>query len=591
VTNELIVIESDEKKAWIDGKVSPFLFNVLAELPGRKRYVQGKPFIELSRSNLEFLDTRLEAVRWCGPAATLVEQFKSMREEERRTREARLVDAAHIEFPYKKQPYQHQRNANALARGKTAFGYFMEQGTGKSKTLLDDAADIFLNGGDNGHIDTLIIVAPNGVHAQWVNEQVPEHLSASVPYAAGYTVAAPTPEEALRFSKARYFKDGLRILAIHIDMMSHKNGEELLQELLLSSKAMLVVDESSRIKDETSKRTKTLIKLGRLAKYRRILTGTPISQGVEDLYSQFKFLDKNILGYDSFYAFRNHFCQLKLVEVGKDKGKKKFYKIVGYINQEELKRKIDAYTYRVLKDECLDLPERNFIRQEVLLTPEQREMYAQMKKEFFLDLDAGLLTAKLAITRIIRFQQIISGFVWKHQKKDPGTGKIIEPEIYQEFPTNRVARALDIIQESQSKVIVWVKFRGDWRLLTKALTEAKIGWVDYVGTTPQQDRAANIERFRNDPSVKVFISSPQSGGFGLNLTAASEVIWFSRDFSLERELQANDRCHRIGQHSVVNYHYLIAPKTIDDRIDKILAAKKSVSENILDIRDLFSDDE
>jgi hypothetical protein len=221
---ELVIIESDEKKAWIDGRVSPHVFNVLAELPGRKRYVQGKPFIELSRSNLEFLDTRLEAVRWQGPAATLMEQFRQMREAERRTREARFVDAAEIEFPYKHPPYQHQKNANALARGKTAFGYFMEQGTGKTKALLDDAADIFLNGGDNGKIDSLIIIAPNGVHAQWVNEQVPEHLSLSVPYAAGYTVAAPTPSEALGFSKARYFKDGLRILAIHIDMMSHKSG-------------------------------------------------------------------------------------------------------------------------------------------------------------------------------------------------------------------------------------------------------------------------------------------------------------------------------------------------------------------------------
>lgn len=585
-----VIIDSDDKKGWIDGHIPPHVFNALAELPGRKRYVQGKPFIELSRSNLEFLDTRL-AVRWQGPAATLVEQFKKMREEERATRDARLLAPKDFGFPYKHKPYEHQLQANVLARGKIAFGYFMEQGTGKTKALLDDAADIFLNGGDSGPIDTLIIIAPNGVHAQWVNEQVPEHLSPSVPWAGGYTVASPTPAEALRLSKAKLFRQGLRIIAIHIDMMSHKSGKELLGELLRSSKAMLVIDESSRIKDESSKRTKNILELGRLAKYRRILTGTPVSQGVEDLYSQFKFLDKDILGYDSFYSFRNHFCQLRTMEVKAGKKTRKFHKITGYVNQEELKRKIDAYSFRVLKSECLDLPEKNFIRQEVLLTPEQKDLYAKMKKEFFLDLENGLLTARMAITRLIRFQQIINGFVWKHAKKDPETGRIVEPEIYQEFPNNRVDRAVDIIREAQGKVILWVKFQGDHRLLTKALDAAKIGWVDYVGTTPQQDRQGNIDRFRNDPDVKVFISSPKSGGTGLNLTVASEVVWFSRDFSLEAELQANDRCHRIGQHNVVNYHYLITPKTIDDRIDLILKTKKSIAENIIDIRDLFADDE
>lgn len=576
-----VTIDSDDKKAWVEGRVHPHVFNALAELPGRKRYVQGKPFFELTRSNLEFLDTKLEGITWCGPAATLVQQFRAMREDEKETRNARWLDPEEIDFPFRRKPYEHQLKAFSLARGKTAFGYFMEQGTGKTKVLLDDAADIYLNGGENGKIDTLIIIAPNGVHAQWVNEQIPEHLTESVPWAGGYTVASPTMEQARRLRKAKEFKDGLRIVAIHIDMMSHASGKALLRELLLSSQAMLVVDESSRIKDSSSKRTKALLELGKLAKYRRILTGTPISQGVEDIYSQFYFLDKHILGYNSFFAFRNHFCRM---------GGFQNKKIVGYVNEDELKRKIDSYTYRVLKEECLDLPEKNFIRQEVLFTPEQEEVYKAMKKDFFLDLDGGILTARMALTRLIRLQQLIGGFIWKRAKKDE-FGKIVEPELYQEFPNNRVSRAIDIIKEAQGKVIVWIKFEGDWRLMTKALDAAKIGWVDYVGTTPQSDRQKNIDLFRNDPTTKVFISSPKSGGVGLNLTVASEVVWYSRDFSLENELQANDRCHRIGQHLPVNYHYLITPKSVDERIDKILKSKKAVAENLIDIRDLFADDE
>jgi hypothetical protein len=525
---------------------------------------------------------RLEGVTWQGPARTLVEQFRMMREAERATRDARWLEPESIDFPFKHQPYQHQLKAFSLARGKRAFGYFMEQGTGKTKVLLDDAADVFLNGGEEGRIDTLIVVAPNGVHAQWINEQIPEHLSPSVKWAGGYTVASPSAEEAKNLARAVSFKGGLRIIAIHIDMLSHKKGQTLLSDLLRGSRAMLVVDESSRIKDSSSKRTKTLLQMGKLAKYRRILTGTPISQGVEDLYSQFFFLDKHILGYDSVYAFRNHFCKM---------GGFQNKKIVGYVNEDELKRKIDSYTFRVLKEDCLDLPERNYIRQTVEFTDEQRKVYNDMKKDFFLDLEAGMLTARMALTRLIRLQQLIGGFIWKRPVKDKGTGKIVEPEVYQEFPNNRVGRTIDIIKEARGKVIVWIKFEGDHRLLTRALQEAKIGYVDYVGTTPKQDRQGNIQKFRDDPSIKVFLSSPKSGGIGLNLTAASEVIWYSRDFSLENELQANDRCHRIGQHFPVNYHYLITPKTVDERIDKILKSKKAVAENLIDIRDLFADDE
>lgn len=575
-----VTVDSDDQKAWIPGRVLPHVFNALSELPGRKRYVAGVPFFELSRSNLEFLDNRLEDVTWRGPAANLIQDFRRMRLEEKETRNARYELAEQIEFPFKHKPYEHQLKAFSLARGKPAFGYFMEQGTGKTKVLLDDAADLYLNGGDEGKIDTLIVVAPNGVHAQWINEQIPEHLSLSVPWCGAYTVASPTAEEGRRMGKTRAFKEGLRIFAIHIDMMSFPKGVAMLQEILLSSKAMLVVDESSRIKDSSSKRTKNLLRLSRLAKYRRILTGTPVSQGVEDLYSQFYFLDPNILGYNSFFAFRNHFCRM---------GGWQNKKIVGYVNEDELKKKIDSYTYRVLKEDCLDLPEKNFIRQEVLFSPEQRAIYDKMRKDFFLELDGGILTARMALTRLIRLQQLIGGFIWKRAKKDD-FGRVVEPEQYQEFPNHRVARTVEIIKEAQGKVIVWIKFEGDWRLLTRAFDEAKIKWVDYVGTTPKDRLVPNIEQFRHDPDTKVFLSSPKKGGIGLNLTVASEVIWYSRDFSLENELQANDRCHRIGQHKIVNYHYLVTPKTVDERIDKLLKGKKAIAENLIDIRDLFDDE-
>lgn len=574
-----VIINSDSQKAWVEGKILPHIFNGISGLPGKKRYLRGVPYFALDRANLEYLDSIWDDIEWQGPAAKEISKFRQLRAMEKKARELRLEDAEPINFPFKHPPYDHQNKAFALARGRIAFGYFMEQGTGKTKVQLDDMADLFLNGGVNGHIDTAVIVAPNGVHAQWVNEQIPEHLSPAVNYQAAYTSANPSPVERENMSKTLKFKGGLRIFCLHIDSLSSKKGQEFLRQILLGGNCLLTVDESSRIKSDSSKRTKALIELGKLAKYRRIMTGTPISQGAEDLYSQFAFLDENILGYGSFYAFRNHFCQL---------GGFQNKKITGYVNEQELMDKIDSHTFRVLKDDCLDLPERNYIKREVLLHPDQRKIYEQVRKDFFVELDTGILTAKMAAQRITRLQQICNGFIWKNAKKDKYTGEIVEPFLYQEFPQNRVQAVLDIIAESNpaTKIIVWIKFQGDYKLLSEAFEKHGIGFTDYVGATPQDQRPEHIRRFREDPNCKVFLSTPASGGIGLNLTCASEVIWFSRDWSLERELQANDRVHRIGQRHVVNYHFLTSPKTVDEKIHKALLAKQSVADNLIDLREL-----
>lgn len=577
-----VVVDSDETKAWVVGRCPSHVFEVLRDIPCRKRFVSGTAYFELSRAALEHIDNRLEGVRWQGPAARLIEEFRQLTEQEKHSRAVRNADvsAEPVDFRFREKPYDHQLKAFQLSRGREYFGFFMEQGTGKTKVMLDRAADLYLNGGAKGHIDTLVIVSLNGVHAQWVNEQIPEHMSPDVSWRAGYTVAYPTPDEKRMFDEAMSYRDGLRIIAVHVDTLSQKKGQEFFEKLLKTSRAYVTLDESLFIKEPRSKRTKFLLSMRKLALYRDIATGTPITQGVEDLYTQFAWMSPDILGYNSFFAFRNHFCRM---------GGYQNKKIVGYANEDELKRKIDAHSFRVLKDECLDLPDRHYIRREVLFTPEQRKVYDQMRKEFWLELEEGVLTARMAMTRLIRLQQLVNGFIWKRVKKDKITGAVIEPELYQEFPNQRVQETINIINQAQGKVIVWIKFQGDHRLLSRALDEAGIGWVDYVGPTPQDQRSNNIKKFREDPSVKVFLATPLAGGTGLNLTVATTVIWFSRDFSLTKELQANDRCHRIGQKEKVNYFYLVTPKTVDERINKILASKKSIAENIIDIRSLIDE--
>lgn len=584
-----VVVDSDDKKAWFVGRCPSHVFEVLKDIPCRKRFVSGVAHFELTRAALEHIDNRLDSVQWLGPAARLVEEFRQLTELEKNSRASRNSETVETptDFHFKVKPYDHQLKAFQLSRGREWYGFFMEQGTGKTKVMLDRAADLYLNGGVRGKIDTLVVVGLNGVHAQWINEQLERHMTSDVPWKAGYTSAYPTPEERRKFNEAVEYREGLRVIAVHIDSLSHKKGQQFFESLLKSGRCYVPLDESLFIKEQSSKRTKFILSMRKLALYRDIATGTPITQGVEDLYTQLAWMSPDILGYSSFYAFRNHFCALKAIEVGQGDKKTRFYKIVGYINEDELKRKIDAHSYRVLKDDCLDLPPRHYIKREVLFTPEQRKIYDQMRKDFWLELEEGILTARMAMTRITRLQQIVNGFIWKRAKRDKITGAIIEPELYQEFPNQRVQECVNLINQAQGKVIVWCKFHGDHRLLTRAFDENGIKWVDYVGLTPPEKRPLNIRQFREDPDTKVFLSTPMTGGTGLDLPVAATVIWFSRDFSLTKELQANDRCHRIGQTEKVNYFYLVTPKTVDERIDKILAAKKSIAENIIDIRDLI----
>jgi SNF2 family DNA or RNA helicase len=577
-----VVVDSDDTKAWFVGRCPAHVFEVLKDIPCRKRFVNGVAHFELTRAALEHIDNRLDNVSWRGPAARLIQDFRALTEQEKDTRAARTDALSPVipqDFNFRTKPYDHQLKAFNLSRGKEYFGFFMEQGTGKTKVMLDRAADLFLNGGVKGRIDTLVIVSLNGVHAQWINEQIERHMSPDVPWKGAYTSASHTPAEKKHFQEVMRYKDGLRVISVHIDSLSHVKGQQFFESLLKSGRCYVPLDESLFIKEHKSKRTKFVLSMRKLALYRDIATGTPITQGVEDLYTQFAWMSPDILGFSSFFAFRNHFCKM-----GGYQGKK----IVGYINEDELKEKIDAHTFRVLKDDCLDLPPRQYIKREVLFTPEQRKIYDQMRKDFWLELEEGVLTARMAMTRLTRLQQIVNGFIWKNAKKDKITGAVIEPEMYQEFPNQRVQECINIIQAARGKVIVWCKFRGDHRILTEAFDKAGIKWVDYVGSTPPEQRPLNIKAFREDPEVKVFLSTPQTGGTGLDLPVAATVVWFSRDFSLTKELQANDRCHRIGQTEKVSYYYLVTPNTVDERIDKILAAKKSIAENIIDIRDLIN---
>jgi len=285
------------------------------------------------------------------------------------------------------------------------------------------------------------------------------------------------------------------------------------------------------------------------------MTGTPVTKGPEDVYSQFKFLDPHILGYDSFYSFRARYCVM---------GGYENKQIVSYQNVDELTKNIEGHSFRVLKKDCLDLPDKIYQRHPVDLSPKQRKLYDQLRKEFIAELEGEHIDAPETITRLLRLQQIVCGWFPTEEEVKP---------IDEKNP--RMQALLDILSDIDTKVIIWARFKADLRAIERALGDLAVA---YHGDVSNDQRAIAVERFQNDPKVRYFIGQPQSGGIGLTLTAAECAIYYSNSFDLETRLQSEDRCHRIGTKNNVTYIDIEAPKTIDSKIIKALQSKKSLAD-------------
>jgi SNF2 family DNA or RNA helicase len=349
--------------------------------------------------------------------------------------------------------------------------------------------------------------------------------------------------------------EALKVFSFNVEAFVSDKATRLMNRVLLSNDVLLVVDESSRIKRPGAKRTKSITRFSKMAKYRRIMTGTPVTKGPEDVYSQFKFLDPHILGYDSFYSFRARYCVM---------GGYENKQIVSYQNVDELTKNIEGHSFRVLKKDCLDLPDKIYQRHPVDLSPKQRKLYDQLRKEFIAELEGEHIDAPETITRLLRLQQIVCGWFPTEEEVKP---------IDEKNP--RMQALLDILSDIDTKVIIWARFKADLRAIERALGDLAVA---YHGDVSNDQRAIAVERFQNDPKVRYFIGQPQSGGIGLTLTAAECAIYYSNSFDLETRLQSEDRCHRIGTKNNVTYIDIEAPKTIDSKIIKALQSKKSLAD-------------
>ncbi len=472
-----------------------------------------------------------------------------------------------MDYEFKTKPFKHQAEAIKESWSKEYYALFMEMGTGKSKVALDNIGILF----QRRFIKAALIIAPKGVYDNWVKGEIPAHLPESIECDVLRWEPKTTKTYTTRLEDFIIEEfDGLKIFVMNVEALSTTKGAKTAGRFLVQNPDnMVVVDESTTIKNRKAARTKNIQVLQRYAKYRRILTGSPITKSPMDLFSQCGFLSPAALGFNSYYAFQNRYAIVRQQMMGQ----RSFQEIVGYRRLDELNERLVQFSKRVLKAECLDLPEKLYTRRYVPLTAEQGKLYNQMKDMALAMLDNGeLATTTSVLTQIMRLQQICCG----HFTPDVGETRSLE--------NNRLEELVNILEELQGKCIIWASYTHDIQRIHSALRDCfgPQAVALYYGETPQDQRQEIVERFQDpDDPLRFFVGQPKTGGYGITLTAATTVIYYSNSYDLEIRLQSEDRAHRIGQFHPVTYIDLVAPDTIDEKVLNALRNKNNLAEKVL----------
>ena len=467
-------------------------------------------------------------------------------------------------YKFKTRPYAHQLKALEMSWNREVFAYFMEMGTGKSKVLLDNVAMLF----DKGKINSVLIVAPKGVYKNWYDSEIPEHLPKHINRNVVLWKALITKEQKLKCDSL-FEQDftKLQILLMNVEALSTKKGLNFAHQFLNVRKALFAVDESTTIKNPGAKRTKNILGLSKMGKYRRILTGSPVTKSPLDLYTQCFFLDPWLLGHMSYYSFRTRYALMRNMNFSG----RSVNVVVGYQRLDELAESLKPFSYRVLKDNCLDLPPKTYMKRVIQLTPEQKKVYEQMKKMALAELNGKVVTTMNVITQMMRLQQITCG----HFKADD--------DSMQNIKNNRITELMDVLEEVEGKAIIWAHWRHDIDTIIKSIEDKYPGSVvTYYGDTTTEDRQKAIKKIQDPESkVRFLVGTPQTGGYGITLTGASTMIYYSNGYDLEKRQQSEARIDRIGQKKPMTYIDILAEDTIDEKIVKSLRKKVNIATEIM----------
>ena len=469
-----------------------------------------------------------------------------------------------MNYKFKTPPYAHQLKALEMSWNKEVFAYFMEMGTGKSKVLLDNIAMLF----DKGKINSVLIVAPKGVYKNWYDSEIPIHLPDHIDRNVVLWKSLITKEQKSKLDSL-FQQDftKLQIFIMNVEALSTKKGLDFAAQFLNIKKTLFAVDESTTIKNPGAKRTKNILRLSKLSKYRRILTGSPVTKSPLDLFTQCFFLDEYLLDFTSYYAFRNRYAEMRTANFNG----RSVQIVAGYKNLAELSNQLKPFSYRVLKDDCLDLPPKTYMKRVIQLTPEQKRVYQQMKATALATLNGKMVTTMNVITQLMRLQQITCG----HFKADD--------DSIQNIKNNRITELMDVLEEVEGKAIIWAHWRHDIDTIVESIEDRYPGSVvTYYGDTTTEDRQKAIKKIQNPESkVRFLVGTPQTGGYGITLTGASTMIYYSNGYDLEKRQQSEARIERIGQKKPMTYIDIIAEDTVDEKIVKSLRKKVNIATEIM----------
>ena len=468
-----------------------------------------------------------------------------------------------MNYKFKMKPYAHQLTALEKSWNRDNFAYFMEMGTGKTKVLIDNLAMLY----DKGRVDGALIVAPKGVVGTWYNQELPNHLPEHIENVTVLWQANINKKQQDKLDQL--FKTGheLHVIIMNVEAFSTDKGRLFAAKFLRSHKSMIAIDESTTIKNPKAKRTKNILSLSSLAKYKRIMTGSPVTKNPLDLYSQCEFLDPRLLDFASYYSLRNRYAEMKTMHVSG----RSIQVVHKFRHLDELSDTLKPFSYRVLKQDCLDLPDKVYIKRNISLSKEQRQVYDQMKKEAVAILNGKQVNSVTVLSQLMRLHQITCG----HFTANDGST--------QEIKNNRIQELLDVLEEVEGKAIIWAHYQHDVKNIKKHIQKehGPGSVVDYYGLTPQDQRQKNIKKFQANNGVRFLIGTPQTGGYGITLTEANTVIYYSNGYDLEKRMQSEDRAHRIGQKKTVTYVDLIAEDTVDEKIVKSLRKKINIASEVM----------
>lgn len=440
-------------------------------------------------------------------------------------------------------------------------------GCGKTRTAIAIAGAAY----QMGAVQRVLVVAPTSVVSVW-----PKEIAEVADFKVTCRALLGTKKQRLRQldDLEKFPFKAMKVAVINYEATWR---EGVFEELQKYDADLIICDESQRIKTHDTNQSKAMHALGDQARYKLILSGTPVQNDAIDIWSQYRFLDKTVFG-DNFYKFRNRYAIM---------GGFNRKQIVGYKDLDGLIKKEHSIAFRITKEEAIDLPEQTFITRKVELDKKTADLYQQIKRSSYAELASGdTITATTVLTKLLRLQQLAGGFLV--------TDDSDKPVLVNRSKLDALADIIqDYVIDGKKKLVIFARFIPEVHEIQNTIAKLFAGTgmkqVAIYGAIKKEDRGPIIKQFQEDPNTKIFIGQIDTAGTGITLTAADTCVYYSKNFNYATYEQSLSRIHRIGQKNRCVYISLIAEKTVDENVEKALAKKEDMAKTVVDNwREMFT---